>query len=51
MLQKHLIATTNPMADEKNIIVHDNRRITVLTPQLFRIETTGKGVFCYEAYL
>lgn len=49
MLQKHLIATTNPMANEKNIIVHGNRRITVLTPQLFRIETAKKGTFCDKA--
>ncbi|MDE7224991.1 MAG: alpha-xylosidase, partial [Acetatifactor sp.] len=49
MLQKHLIAKTAPMAAEKNIIVHGNRRITVLTPQLFRIETTENGIFCDEA--
>ena len=49
MLQEHLIAKTAPMAEEKNIIVHGNRRITVLTPQLFRIETTENGIFCDKA--
>ena len=49
MLQKHLIATTAPMANAKNIIVHGNRRITVLTPQLFRIETAENSVFCDQA--
>lgn len=49
MLQNHLIAKTAPMADEKNIIVRGKRRITVLSPQLFRIETDDNEAFCDEA--
>lgn len=49
MLRKHLIAQTAPAADEKNIITLGNRRITVLAPELFRIEIDEKGLFCDEA--
>ena len=49
MLQNHLIAKTAPMADQKNIIVRGKRRITLLTPQLFRIETDSNETFCDEA--
>lgn len=49
MLQEHLIAQTSPMAKAENIFVHGNRRITVLAPELFRIETDEKGLFCDEA--
>ena len=49
MLQEHLIAKTSPRAEEKNIVIHQNRRITVLTPQLFRIETDEEKQFCDQA--
>lgn len=35
---KHLIAQTAPMANEHNIVVYKNYRITVLDERLFRIE-------------
>ena len=49
MLQELLIAKTSPRAEEKNIVIHQNRRITVLTPQLFRIETDEEKQFCDQA--
>ncbi len=49
MLEKHLVAVTAPAADGKNIVIFGNRRITVLAPELFRIEEDGTGTFCDSA--
>lgn len=49
MLRKHLIAETAPAANEKNIFIHENRRITILAPELFRIEFDDKCRFCDAA--
>lgn len=38
MLNKHLIAVTRPYAQQENIVLWHNYRITVLTDRLFRIE-------------
>ncbi|MDE7297425.1 MAG: alpha-xylosidase [Lachnospiraceae bacterium] len=49
MLQEHLIAATAPAADRRNIIIRGNRRITVLMPELFRIEEDETEGFCDTA--
>ena len=49
MLDKHLIATTYPVANEKNIVLYGDYRITVLSDRLFRIEKDSEKVFCDEA--
>ena len=51
MLHKHLIAQTSPVAARENQIIWGNRRITVLTDRLFRVETAGEGEsrFCDDA--
>lgn len=49
MLDAHLIAATAPVADRKNMIVSGKRRITVLAPELFRIEEDETGSFCDAA--
>lgn len=49
MLHSHLQAITSPLAHQKNIIRFADKRITVLTPCLFRIEESETGVFCDEA--
>ena len=38
MLHEHLIPVTSPIAYPENIVVFGNKRITVLTPCLFRLE-------------
>lgn len=48
-LNPWLIAKTKPFADEKNIIVGKNYRITVLTPRLVRVESQKDGIFTDEA--
>lgn len=45
MLDKHLIAKTRPLANEKNIVTLGNYRITVLTDRLFRIEKDAMKIF------
>lgn len=49
MLDKHLIAQTNPAALPENIILLDDLRITVLTECLFRIEQNAGRCFCDQA--
>ena len=50
MLHDHLIARTEPAADPANLVYFGNKRITVLTERLFRIEeSSGNGSFCDEA--
>lgn len=49
MLDPHLIAQTRPIAHPENIILHGNKRITVLTDRLFRIEVDDAKTFCDEA--
>lgn len=49
MLSEHLIARTRPVAQAENVIRWKNRRITLLTDSLFRIEESGNGCFCDEA--
>lgn len=44
-----LIAKTSPVAPESAVIIYKNTRITVLTPQLIRVETSKDGVFCDKA--
>lgn len=38
-------STANPKADPEAIIISDNARFTVLTPEMIRIEYSDKGVF------
>lgn len=45
MLDKHLIASVCPLADEKNIIYWKNYRITVLQDRLFRLEYSENKKF------
>lgn len=49
MLERHLIAQTNPAAAPENTIVTGNVRITVLTGCLLRLEKSEGGRFCDEA--
>ena len=49
MLHKHLIAVTAPEANPDNIICYGNRRISVLTPCLFRVEEDEEANFLDEA--
>jgi len=46
MLDKHLIAKTEPMALKENIVLYEDFRITVLTDRLFRIEQSKTKEFC-----
>lgn len=39
-------AYADPIANEKNVIVRGNIRVTVLTDRLFRIETAENAAFC-----
>ena len=45
MLEKHLLVKTYPKANEKNIVIFGNYRITVLFDRLFRIEKNIKNEF------
>ena len=38
MIEKHLLAQTEPTAHESNIILFEDYRVTVLSNRLFRIE-------------
>src|SRR5690554_1928496 len=49
MIDKHLIAKTNPIANEDNIIFWKDYRVTVLTNSLFRIEKDLGNGFTDEA--
>ena len=49
MLEKHLIARTEPVALQGNVIVEKDLRITVLADRLFRIEQEPEGHFCDQA--
>ena len=49
MLDKHLIATTYPVANDKNIVLFGDYRITVLSDRLFRIEKDADKIFCDDA--
>lgn len=48
---EHLIAKTSPVANERNILLFDNYRITVLDSGLFRIEKSDTGHFNDKASL
>lgn len=49
MLDKHLIAKTEPVALQENIVLEETVRITILTDRLFRIEQESAGHFCDKA--
>ena len=49
MLDKHLIAKTNPIADCKNIIFWKDYRVTVLDSALFRLEKSENKIFRDDA--
>ena len=49
MLDKHLIAKTEPAALQENMVVRKDVRITVLGSRLFRIEQQLEGHFCDQA--
>lgn len=49
MLDKHLIAKTEPAALQENMVVREGVRITVLGDRLFRIEQEPEGHFCDQA--
>ncbi|MBQ3015990.1 MAG: alpha-xylosidase [Clostridia bacterium] len=49
MLEKHLIVKTYPKANEKNIVLFGDYRVTVLFDRLFRIEKNKKGEFLDDA--
>ena len=51
MLDKHLIAKTRPIANEKNVVLWKNYRVTVLGERLFRMEYSEKKQFRDEATL
>lgn len=45
MLDKHLIAKTAPEANEKNVLLWKNYRVTVLGERLFRLERSERKKF------
>ena len=49
MLNKHLLVTTNPIANSKNVLYWKNYRITVLQDRLFRLEYSENKKFRDEA--
>lgn len=49
MLDKHLIAKTEPAALQENMVEREGVRITVLGDRLFRIEQEPEGHFCDQA--
>ncbi len=51
MLDKHLIAATRPRAQEENILLWKNYRVTVLQDRLFRLEYSPSKRFRDEATL
>ena len=51
MLDKHLIAEIRPQAQEKNIVLWKNYRVTVLQDRLFRLEYNANQKFRDDATL
>lgn len=51
MLDNHLICKTRPEANEKNVILWQDYRITVLGEKLFRIEKSAEKIFRNAATL
>ena len=49
MLDRHLIAKTEPVALSDNMVIEKNLRITVLEERLFRIEQSQSDSFCDSA--
>ena len=49
MLDKHLIASTRPLANEKNVLFWKNYRVTVLADRLFRLEYSKDKKFRDDA--
>ena len=49
MLEKHLLAKTEPIAADENIVRFGNYRVSVLFDRLFRIEKNRAGEFNDEA--
>lgn len=49
MLPGHLTVAASPLAHQQNIVKLIDKRVTVLTPCLFRIELSETGVFCDDA--
>ncbi len=49
MLEKHLIALTRPQANQKNIVLWKDYRITVLQDRLIRLEKSKNQIFRDEA--
>ena len=49
MLNQHLIVKTFPKANEENVVLWKNYRVTVLADKLFRIERNAKRKFRDEA--
>ena len=45
MLNSHLVVKTRPLANVQNVVIWNDIRVTVLTPDLFRIEKTQKKSF------
>lgn len=49
MLKQSLIAKTNGKCPDKQIVLGENYRISIITPSLFRIETGNKASFIDDA--
>ena len=49
MLDKHLIVQTRPIANEKNVVLWGDYRITVLQDRLFRLEQNARKNFRDDA--
>ena len=45
MLNEHLICKTHPEANEKNVVLWQDYRVTVLGERLFRIEKSAEKIF------
>ena len=45
MLNEHLICKTRPEANEKNVVLWQDYRVTVLGERLFRIEKSAEKIF------
>ena len=45
MLEKHLLAKTEPIAVDENIVRFGNYRVSILFDRLFRIEKNKTGEF------
>ena len=49
MLDSHLIAKTKPLPNPAQIYITDKVRVTVIAPELLRVEVSDSFVFCDEA--